>query len=84
MENLNSMKTLLNNRANWNCLKMLLIVLVLSLITANSMVYAGIIYVKHDASGTNDGSSWENAFTDMQSAFTDAVSGDQIWVAAGT
>ncbi|HSW61427.1 MAG TPA: hypothetical protein VLJ60_11540 [bacterium] len=42
-----------------------------------------VIFVKHDATGSEDGSSWENAFLDLQSALDAAVDGDQIWVAAG-
>lgn len=41
-------------------------------------------YVKAGASGSNNGTSWANAFTDLQSAIDVAVGGDQIWVAAGT
>lgn len=43
---------------------------------------AGIRYVKPTASGTGDCSSWINACT-LQTALTSAVSGDEIWVAAG-
>ncbi len=42
------------------------------------------IYVNLNASGSNDGSSWNNAFTDLQSAIDSATSGEEIWVAAGT
>ncbi len=42
------------------------------------------IYVKWDASGTGDGTSWTNAYTSLQSAISVAMSGDAIWVAAGT
>ena len=42
------------------------------------------IYCKHDAAGTQDGSSWTNAYTSFQDALWGAVPGDQIWVAAGT
>ena len=40
------------------------------------------IYVKHDAIGLNDGTSWKNAFVDLDSAIN-ATSSGQIWVAAG-
>ena len=41
-------------------------------------------YVKWDATGTHTGTSWTNAFADLQSALAAASSGDEIWVAAGT
>jgi len=43
-----------------------------------------IWYVKADAAGENDGSSWTDACTDLQDAMTGANDGDEIWVAAGT
>jgi len=42
-----------------------------------------IIYVRSDAPESGDGSSWENAFRYLQDALASALSGDQIWVAAG-
>lgn len=44
---------------------------------------AKIIYVNQAAEGENNGTKWENAFTDLQSALASANPGDEIWVAAG-
>lgn len=42
-----------------------------------------IIYVDQDATGSEDGSSWQNAFTNLQDALQVAVAPQQIWVAGG-
>ena len=42
-----------------------------------------VIYVDKDALGANDGSSWENAYTDLSVAIDAAESGSELWVAAG-
>jgi predicted outer membrane repeat protein len=42
------------------------------------------IFVNQDASGSNDGSSWQNAYTDLQEALDNANVDDQLWIAAGT
>ncbi len=42
------------------------------------------IYVDADAPGINNGASWANACTDMQSALSAAGTGDEIRVAQGT
>ena len=45
---------------------------------------AQVLYVKADANGANNGTSWSNAYTDLQSAIATADYGTQIWVAVGT
>ncbi len=42
------------------------------------------VYVNHAASGSNDGTSWENAYTDLSEALGSAQTGQKIWVATGT
>ena len=42
------------------------------------------LYVSETATGVNNGSSWANAFTDLQPAIALSVAGDEIWVAKGT
>jgi len=41
------------------------------------------VFVKQNATGNNDGSSWENAYTNFQTALDNAAEGDQLWIAAG-
>src|SRR5512135_1796908 len=61
----------------------LLLVSLLVLGTPRQASAASIIYVNAAAGGANNGTSWKDAYTDLQAAIAAAVSGDQIWVAQG-
>ena len=43
-----------------------------------------VVYVDHQASGLNNGTSWVDAFTDLSTALELADEYSEIWVAAGT
>ena len=58
------------------------VILFLGLVCTST--FANVIYVNDDAAGSHDGSSWENAFTDIQDALDLAQSGDMLFVAQGT
>ncbi len=48
------------------------------------MVTGDVIYVNDDAPGLVNGTSWDDAYLDLQDALGAASTGDQIWIAAGT
>ncbi len=50
-------------------------------VSADSQGVTPVVFVKGDATGANDGSSWADAFTDLQSGL--ALDGVEIWVARG-
>ncbi len=43
-----------------------------------------VIYVKQNVTGIGSGTSWADAYPDLQTALEKAKTGDQIWVAVGT
>ncbi len=59
----------------------LLLVLTVGLRQAGN---AQVIYVKANATGLNNGSSWANAYITLTPAIAAASGGQQIWVASGT
>lgn len=44
---------------------------------------SNIIYVDKDANGSNDGTSWADAYTDFNSAIANLNDNNEIWVAEG-
>jgi len=60
------------------------IIFLASLCFLSSKTQATVIFVDYSSTGTNTGASWTNAYTSLQSAVANAVSGDEVWVAAGT
>jgi len=64
---------------------LLFLILLLSAQAAQAQCPTGnILYVNDDAGGINDGTSWANAFTSLQSALLSSCPGiTEIWVAQG-
>lgn len=76
------MKMSARNRVKlvWSCLWILVWV---NLSPAGADHHLNVTCVKADATGANDGSSWIDAFADLQDALATAMPGHEIWVAAG-
>jgi len=47
-------------------------------------LYAQTVFVRSNASGANNGTSWADAYTNLDAALANAAPGQSIWVAAGT
>ncbi|QQS29861.1 MAG: right-handed parallel beta-helix repeat-containing protein [Sphingobacteriales bacterium] len=59
------------------------LIVVLCLMIHSFGINATVRYVKPIASGTADGSSWDNAHSDIQTMINASSAGDSVWVAAG-
>lgn len=57
--------------------------LIFILVGLSAVVSAKNIFVNKAATGTGDGSSWQNAYTLLSSAFAECVHGDSIYLAKG-
>ncbi len=58
-------------------------IIIFILFSFSSKIYA-IQYVNLNATGLNDGTSWTNAWIDLQDAIDSASVNEQIWIVAGT
>jgi len=54
-----------------------------ALAVLSCLVSAQTVYVDDSATGAADGSSWTDAFPDLQAALSAATPGSQVWVAEG-
>lgn len=59
------------------------ILLLIAVMCASSYVQAQTVYVNASASGANNGTSWTNAYTNLDAALAGATAGTEIWVASG-
>ena len=57
--------------------------LVLFLFAGPTLHAQSIIYVDAGASGANDGSSWDDAYTNLRTALSNASGTNEVWIAAG-
>ena len=50
----------------------------------STQLQAATLYVDQSATGADDGTTWTDAFVDLQDALASATAGDEVWVAQGT
>jgi hypothetical protein len=60
------------------------IICLVALIGAKTATAQRTLHVDASAAGANDGTSWTDAFTNLQDALATAAAEDQLWVARGT
>ncbi len=65
-------------------LRITLFLLINFLLATLNASHSKTIYVDADASGADNGSSWSDAYRDLQQALVNAEEGDEIWVAEGS
>lgn len=53
------------------------------LLSISLSIEASVIYVNLNATGNQTGTSWENAYADLQDALDNATTNDEIWIAQG-
>jgi hypothetical protein len=58
--------------------------LVLCIVSLLQVAAVADIYVTTNGGGIFDGSSWDNAFDNIQTAINNAGNGDNIYIAQGT
>src|SRR5687768_7020413 len=56
----------------------------LAVLSGGAPALADVVYVNASATGTNDGSSWTDAFTNFNAALGAAQPGDEVWAAMAT
>lgn len=71
-------------RSNFSSMRLSVFATFFSLFFSGSLSAQTVWYVRQNATGLQNGSSWEHAFSDLQDATAVARPRDQIWVAAGT
>ena len=70
-------------RSTWSSVPAKVVLAALLVVLPVARGSAGDIYVNQNATGANNGTSWANAYKDLQPALIAAVSGDTLRVAQG-